>query len=209
MAEAKRNTLKKVDGEKMAVGVYDAKFTDGRQFVADIRDLPKVDAEGKPTGEKFGADYDALPPMVKRTLSYGLKQKLDDAQAGCETIDEAYSELESTWQAIVAGNWTIRVAGEGVEGGLFQRAYAEVKGVSLADAKGAIEKLVAKNMTANLQAAKTEEEKAKITERRVFNSIRDAMLARNEDLAAKYKELQEKRKARPKDSGLVIDTSEE
>lgn len=206
MAEAKRNALKKVDAALMAAGVYHAVFTDGQVFHADIRDLPVVNEAGEIVG-KFGDAFAAVPPMAQRTLIYGLKQKLDDSMAGSETIADAVEEIRSTWDAILQNKWTIRVPGEGVEGGLFHRAYAEWKGIPLSDAKAKISDLVERNMEAN-QKAETDEEKRKaITLRRVFNSLRDAMLARYPELDAKYKELQEKRKARPKADKLVIDTT--
>lgn len=202
MAEAKRNSLKKVNAELMAAGIYAAEFTDGTTFTADIRDVP-----GKAEGTTFGEAYDNLPPMIQRTLCYGLKQKLDDAQAGVDNVPDAVEELKSTWEAILKGAWTLRVPGEGVEGGLFQRAFADWKGMPLSDAKAKIAELVAKNLKANQDAEPDEKKRADITERRVFNSIRDAMLQRYPELAAKYKELQEKRKSKPKDSGLTIDTT--
>lgn len=205
--DAKRNTLKKVDGEQMLKGVYLAAFTDGTTFKADIRELPTVDGEGKPDGGSFGGLFDALPPMAQRVMIYGLKQKLDDAQAGVDNVKDAVEELQSTWDAIKKNAWTLRVPGEGVEGGLFQRAYADWKGIPLSDAKAKISELVARNLKANQEAEQDEKKRADITERRVFNSLRDAMLGRYEPLAAKYKELQEKRKSKPKESGLTIDTT--
>jgi len=206
MAE-KRQALKKVDSEKMAQGIYSALFTDGTLFEADLRNLPVTVADGKVTAV-LGAAYDSLPPMVQRTLQYGIKQKLDDSMAGTETVEEAVEEIKSTWDAIAAGNWTIRVAGEGVEGGLFARAFAEFNNMSLADAKAKIGKLVEANLIANQKAVAGKKDKdgkqVEITERMVFNKLRDTAFERYPDLKAKYAELKEKRAAKAKAKpGLV------
>lgn len=186
MAEAKRQQLKKVDAEKMAAGVYHAAFTDGTEFTADVRAILP--------------DYDNLPDMGKRVVQYGLKQKLDDSMAGVDTIAEATEELKSTWEAIVKGQWTIRVPGEGVEGGLFARAYAEFHGIPLSDAKAKISGLVEKNLKANqeAQARKPKGEQKEITERMIFNRLRDVALEKDAGLKAKYEELKAKRATREK-----------
>lgn len=198
MADAKRQSLKKIDGAKMAAGVYHATFSNGTIFAADLRDLPLAfegEGEARKVTQTMGAMYDALPEMAQRTLQYGLKQKLDDSMAGAESVEEAIEEIQSTWAAIKAGNWTMRVAGEGVEGGLFARAYAELNGIPLADAKAKIAGLVQKNL-AKAQAKeqeKPEAERKEITERAIFNAIRLAALERTEGLAAKYEEIKAKR----------------
>lgn len=191
-AASKRVSLKTVDGAKMAQGVYFAVFTDGTEFKADIREL--------------GIGFDTLPPMVQRVLSYGLKQKLDDSMAGVDNVEEAVLEVNSTWAAIVAGNWTIRVAGEGAEGGLFARAWAETKGITLADAKGQIGQLVEKNLAANRAKQEGKKDAQEITERMVTNRIRAVALERNADLKAKYEELKAKKQAKKsKSADMEID----
>lgn len=217
MAE-KRQSLKQVDSEKMAQGIYSAKFTDGTLFEADLRDLPLSDGEGNLVKDadgnvqRIGAAYDAYPLMVRRTLQYGLKQKLDDSQAGCETVEEAHEEVKSTWGAILENGWTIRVAGEGVEGGLFARAYSEFYAITLAEAKSRIGKLVEANLAANQKAVQGKKDKdgkqVEITERMVFNRLRDVAFEKHPDLKAKYDALKEKRAARAKKgTGLSIDLS--
>jgi hypothetical protein len=220
MAE-KRQSLKTVDGEQMGKGVYHAKFTDGTEFSADLRDLPQTDAEGNvlkgPDGTvlTIRESYDHYPAMVRRTLQYGIKQKLDDSMAGVETVAEAVEELQSTWAAITSGNWTIRVAGEGVEGGLFARAYAEYHSITLAEAKAKIGKLVETNLAANQKAVEGKKDKdgkqVQITERMVFNKLRDVAFERHPDLKIQYDDLKAKRaaKSKSKDSGLQIDLSSE
>jgi hypothetical protein len=212
MAE-KRQSLKSVDGAQMGAGVYFAKFNDGTEFRADLRDLPIIDAEGKVVG-KVGTSYDQYPPMVQRTLQYGIKQKLDDSMAGCETIEEAVEEVQSTWEAIVAGNWTIRVAGEGAEGGLFARAYAEGNGISLADAKAKIAALIEKNLAANQKLVEGKKDAKgnpiEITERMVLNKIREAVLEKNAKVKQAYDTLKEKRAAKVKKSAVQsVDLSDE
>lgn len=198
MAE-KRASIKKVDGEKMAAGIYAALFTNGTSFAADLRDLPvTIEGEGeqrKVTAVLGEAGYSALPEMVRRTMQYGIKQKLDDSMAGAETVEEAVEEVTSTWDAIKAGNWTMRVAGEGVEGGLFARAYAAVNGIDLSAAKAKIGAMVEKNLAKAQakEAEKPEGERKEITERQILNAIREVAFERVEGLKAKYDELKEKR----------------
>lgn len=179
MAETKRQSIKTVDGEKLKLGIYLAKFKGGAEFVAD---LSQVNDE-----------------MKARFMQYGLKQKLDDAMAGADDEADAIAEVTSTWESIVKGQWTLRVAGEGVEGGLFARAYAERHGIPLSDAKAKIGALVEKNTAAN-NVGKTEE-KDKVTERQVFNRLRDVALERDADLKAKYDELKAKKAAKTKEKG--------
>lgn len=211
MAEAKRKQLKKVDGEQMVKGVYLATYEDGTTFRADLRDLPITNGEGQIIG-KLGGDYDLFSPMVQRTLQYGIKQKLDDAIAGVDNVPEAIEEQQSTWDAILGNKWVTRVPGEGVEGGLFARAFAAWKNLSLSDAKAKISELVDRNLKANqeVQAAKPKEDQKEITERMVFNSLRDTYLKRNEALNKIYEDLKAKKaeKAKNRPSSIEITTDE-
>jgi hypothetical protein len=193
MAEEKRVSMKKVSGEQMAKGVYLATFTDGSTFSADLRELPG------PDGQPIGDAYDQFPPMVQATLQYGLKQKLDDALAGVDDIEEAHAELNVRWGAIKAGKWTTRTAGEGgVEGGLFARAYAQFHGMSLTDAKTKIESIVDANLAKaqEREAAKPEKDRKEITERAIFNAVREVGFERYPDLKAIYDELKAKKGAK-------------
>jgi hypothetical protein len=198
MAE-KRASLKKVDAAQMALGVYHATFTNGTVFTADLRDLPiAFTGEGdqrKVSATLGAAGYDALGEMPQRTLQYGIKQKLDDSMAGAESVEEAVEEVQSTWASIVAGNWTMRVAGEGVEGGLFARAYAAVYGLNLPEAKAKISAMIEKNLTKAQakEAAKPEAERKEVSERQIFNGIREVAFERIEGLKAKYDEIKAKR----------------
>jgi hypothetical protein len=198
MAEAKRTALKKVDAAKMAAGVYFAVFTNGTEFSADLRDLPVAfegEGEARKVSQTLGAGYDGLGELVQRTMQYGIKQKLDDSMAGAESVEEAIEEVQSTWAAIKAGNWTTRVPGEGVEGGLFARAYAAINELTLPEAKAKISAMIEKNLAKAQakEAAKPEGERKEVSERQVFNAIRDVAFERVEGLKAKYDEIKEKR----------------
>lgn len=213
---ATRVPIKKVDAEKMASGVYHATFTDEAKTVVafDLRQLPTAfeDVDGKRVvTTRLGNAYDDLPEIVRRTLQYGIKQKLDDSMAGAETIAEAIDELKSTAEAILNGNWTVRVPGEGVEGGLFARAYAERHGIPLSDAKAKIAALVERNHAAAVakEAAKPEAERKEVTERMILNAIRDVARERDPALDAIYKALQEKRAKKPAANRPEIDLSDE
>lgn len=190
MAEAKKQSIKKVDGAALLTGVYKATFADGTVFEADVSKVS--------------------PEMQARFTQYGLKQKLDDSMAGADTIEDALEEVKSTWDAIVAGNWTIRVAGEGVEGGLFARAYAKRHDIPLADAKAKIGGLVEKNVAANAKLNEGKADAPEVTERMVFNRLRDTMLERDGQLASVYEALraEKQKKAKAKTSGVQITLEE-
>lgn len=189
--ESKRTSLKKVDGERMAKGVYFATFNSGIVFEADIR--------------KVWPDFDAAPPMAQRVGIYGLKQKLDDSMAGVEDEAEAVEEVQSTWEAIVKGQWTLRVAGEGVEGGLFARAYAAFHKLSLSDAKAKIAELVEKNLAKNKAAITDEKQRESVTDRMVYNQLRNKALERYPEMNAIYEELKAKQKKKVSKPKVELD----
>lgn len=197
MAETKRQSVKKVDGEKMAKGIYEATYSNGTVVTADIRAI--------------WPEFDSAPAMAQRVAIYGWKQKLDDAQAldAGSDVEEYIEELVSTRDAIIAGQWTMRVAGEGVEGGLFARAYAKHHGLALGEAKTKISGLVERNLAANqAKFAGNKEALEKITERAVFNRIRDTALERDAALKAVYDELKAakgKKKVGPVDMDIVTE----
>lgn len=174
----KRKSIKVVDADLLAQGTYKATFNDGTVVVASLADIKEEHREA----------------MIAKFLAYGLKQKLDDSMAGAEDTKEAIEELTSTWDSIVQGGWTSRVPGEGVEGGLFARAYSERHRISLGDAKAKIGTLVAKNLAANVEKNRGKKDAAPITERMVLNAIRSAALERDTALNAKYEELKAKKK---------------
>lgn len=187
-----RQQIKKVDGEKKALGIYLATFvTSGTVVECDIRKIPGLEG------------YDEMlktAPLAARLAMHGMVQKLDDSAAG-EDEPEAIEEIKATFEMLTKGDWTSRVQGEGIEGGMFARAWMQVKGVSLADAKTAIGQLVEKNFKANvdaLKAAGKAKEAEKLTEKQVYNAIRDAALARHLDLNEAYEALKAKRKVKAK-----------
>lgn len=198
---AERQSIKKVDAELKLAGVYKATFVSGAVVQFDIRSITHPP-------EFAGFDFDKLPPIIQRLAVHGMTQKLDDSAAG-EDEPEAIEEIGATAEMLAKGEWTSRVAGDGIEGGIFARAWMQVKGVSLADAKAAIGALVASNHAANVEALKAAgntKEAEKLTEKQVFVAIRKAALARNPELAAAYKALQDKRSTRKAEkAGLVVD----
>lgn len=190
MAE-KRQSVKKINGEKLAAGIYEASFTNGTVVTVDSAEFSDE--------------------VKHKLFLYGLKQKLDDAMAldAGSPVEDYIDELTSTVEALKKGQWTMRVAGEGVEGGLFARAYAQRHGLSLADAKGKISALVERNLKANQEAyagdAKVLE---KITERSIFNRLRDAAIERDAELKRVYQELKDKRAAKKAESAEMEITTE-
>lgn len=61
-------------------------------------------------------DLGALSPdIVARLIEHGLKQKVADAASGATTEAEAVAAMQQAADAILAGDWTSRRAGEGVD----------------------------------------------------------------------------------------------
>lgn len=181
---AEKASIKKVDRELLVKGIYQATFASGKVVAYDFNPLfPNL-------GE--------LSDVQRGFIVYGVKQKLDDSMAGAADEKEAVEELESTIGALQQGKWTLRVAGEGggEAGGLFARAYAEHKGLSLADAKAKIADVVKKNSAANPKAS----------ERSVVNGIRASYLAGNEQFAAIYQRMQQERQTKTSSKVKVATT---
>ena len=172
MAEAnsKRVSIKSVSKEKLATGIYEATYTGGQVVTFD-----------------FGALYPGfadLPEVPKNGIIYGWKQKLDDSIAGAADEAEAVEEQESTVEALKAGKWTTRTPGEGGEaGGLFARALAKARNISLADAKAKLADAVKKNQSATPDAS----------ERSIVNAIRTTVLSADPAVAQAYADLQKER----------------
>jgi hypothetical protein len=134
--------------------------------------------------------FEQLSEVQKGFIAYGVKQKLDDSMAGAADEAEAIEELESTIEALTKGKWTLRVAGEGGgdAGGLFARAFAKAKNISLADAKSKIAEVVAKNQAKNPEAS----------EKALVNAIRTSLLQNDAAFSAAYESLQKERLAKTK-----------
>lgn len=61
-------------------------------------------------------DLAAIPAaIVTDLLLHGLKQKIADAASGAQTADEAGAAMAKAAKAILAGEWSSRVAGAGVD----------------------------------------------------------------------------------------------
>lgn len=181
---AERASIKKVSREQLLAGVYHAEFTNGKVVSFDFTSL--------------FPGYAELAEVPKGFIAYGVKQKLDDSMAGAADIGEAIEELESTIEALNKGKWTLRVAGEGAgeAGGLFARALAEARGISLADAKSRIAAVVTKNQEANKDAS----------ERALVNAMRAQMLQSDSGFAAIYNRMQAERNAKAKSKhGVVVE----
>lgn len=55
------------------------------------------------------------PDMIERLALHGLHQKVADAASGALTLNEANAAMAKVADAILRGDWTSRVAGEGVD----------------------------------------------------------------------------------------------
>jgi hypothetical protein len=177
---AEKQSIKKVSKEKMAALVYEATFTSGKV----------VSFDGGALLQGQGIDLSKLSDVTKGFIAYGIKQKLDDSMAGAADEQEAIEELESTIEALNNGKWTLRVAGEGAgeAGGIFARAFAEARGLSLADAKTTIAGVVQKNQEKNKDAS----------ERAILNAVRAALLKKDAKFAEVYNRMQMERAAKTK-----------
>lgn len=58
---------------------------------------------------------DLSPDIIARLAVHGLHQKIADAAAGSQTLDEASADMAKALKALVAGEWTQRTAGAGVD----------------------------------------------------------------------------------------------
>lgn len=75
-------------------------------------------------------DLAALSPDIVRALAlHGLQQKIADAASGAQTADEAGAAMSKAVNAILAGEWSSRVAGSGV--GEEQRVQRQIARVAL------------------------------------------------------------------------------
>lgn len=53
--------------------------------------------------------------IVAKLAVHGLQQKIADAASGATTLDEAHASMQKAAAAILAGDWSARVAGAGVD----------------------------------------------------------------------------------------------
>lgn len=87
-------------------------------------------------GEELTVNAAELPNNIKEAcLMHGIKQKVCDSYAGCETPEEALERASGVVQALSAGDWSTRVAGEGgTRVTQLARALAMVTGRTLEEA---------------------------------------------------------------------------
>jgi hypothetical protein len=87
-------------------------------------------------GEEITINANDLPGEMKSAcLLHGLKQKVCDSYSGSKTPAEAMEKAGATIKAIMEGNWTVRVAGEGgVRVTQLAQALANATGKSLEEA---------------------------------------------------------------------------
>lgn len=59
-------------------------------------------------------DFAKLPDAIKTQLAlHGLSQKVGDSYASSESVTEAYQSAKRVADDLMAGNWSVRKAGEG------------------------------------------------------------------------------------------------
>ena len=92
-----------------------------------------------PNGEKMEWNIGELPNNIREQAMYhGLVQKLGDKVAGVKSVAEMETELSALWKQLTEGTWN---AGRGAGIGILAKALAKVKGVDIAEAVSALERL--------------------------------------------------------------------
>lgn len=105
---------------------------------------------------------DVPATIVRDLLLHGLKQKIADAASGAQNADEAFAAMQKACDAILAGEWSARGTGAGVDErtkvarqivrnvlkakwGAKSKEWAAFTGLSDADANARLDAVYAKN----------------------------------------------------------------
>lgn len=117
---------------------------------------------------------DLSEEMKFRLMGHGASQKLGDASAGTETVDEAIAETKKVLERLLAGDWkSVRESGAGPKIGLLVEALARVTKKDPVECRDVVEQLdddAKKKLRAHpaVKAAmadiRAERERAKLTE---------------------------------------------
>lgn len=94
-------------------------------------------------GEVLSVAFSDLNDEIKdRLFQHGLSQKVGDASAGTETVEEAIAETKRVIARLVAGDWkSVREAGAGPKIGLLVEALARLTGRSVEDCRMVVDSL--------------------------------------------------------------------
>ncbi len=81
-------------------------------------------------GESLAVRFADLSDTIReKLLQHGLSQKLGDASAGCETVEEAIAETKRVIERLIAGDWrSVREATAGPRVGLLVEALVRITG---------------------------------------------------------------------------------
>jgi hypothetical protein len=79
-------------------------------------------------GEVLALNFDSLSDDIKfKLMGHGASQKLGDASAGTETVEEAIAETKKVLERLIAGDWkSVRESGASPKIGLLVEALARL-----------------------------------------------------------------------------------
>lgn len=90
-------------------------------------------------GKELTAALDGLAEdVLKRLALHGLSQKLGDAYAGAESVDDAYEAAADVYETLKGGKWTERTAGEPRTSSLVEALFRVMDGAQELDACKAV-----------------------------------------------------------------------
>lgn len=94
-------------------------------------------------GIALTVDFAQLSEDIKlQLMKHGLSQKLGDASAGTETVEEAISETQKVADRLIAGDWkSIREGSGAPKIGLLVEALARVTQKDVDDCRAVVEQL--------------------------------------------------------------------
>lgn len=94
-------------------------------------------------GETLSLDFSALSDEMKaKLMGHGASQKLGDASAGAETVEEAIAETRKVLERLLAGDWkSVRESGAGPKIGLLVEALARVTQKDVGECRDVVEAL--------------------------------------------------------------------
>lgn len=112
-------------------------------------------------------DFHSMDEVPKNGIINGFSQKLRDAAAAGAEVPESerYEAMRAVAESLEAGLWNMKKESGGAAGwGAFIEAFAEVRGLDVADAREKVCAVRDGNMTKNPDLKRAEVEKAIITQ---------------------------------------------
>jgi len=93
--------------------------------------------------EVLSLNFDQLSDEIKlKLMAHGASQKLGDASAGTETVEEAIAETRKVLERLLAGDWkSVREGGAGPKIGLLVEALARLTQRDVGECRDVVEAL--------------------------------------------------------------------